>query len=154
HERAILAGAHTADAMVRALALGPPVPGHRRNGPVEELSAVQTADGWRLQATVAGGEPRTAHVTEFAFADLWGEVLRRKPQLDVPPADLELGRAVLAMVGDELGAAGSALQPGASEPGPMLAFLRDDVYERIVRVRREADAGSLAFVDALRAVDD
>src|SRR5262249_61386513 len=48
HERAILAGAHTADAMVRALALGPPVPGHRRNGPVEELSAVQTASGWRL----------------------------------------------------------------------------------------------------------
>jgi serine/threonine protein kinase len=152
HERAILAGAHTADAMVRALALGPAVPGHRRNGPVEELSAVQAADGWRLLATVAGGEPRTAHVTEFAFADLWGEVLRRKPQLDVPPAELELGRAVLAMVGDELGAAGSALQPGAAAPAPM-EFLRD-VYERIVRVRREADGGALAFVDALRTVDD
>jgi len=152
HERAILAGARTADAMVRALALGPAVPGHRRNGPVEELSAVQAADGWRLQATVAGGEPRTAHVTEFAFEDLWREVLRRKPQLDVPAAELELGRAVLAMVGDELGAAGSALQAGA--PEQMLKFLRDDVYERIVRVRREADAGALAFVDALRSVDD
>ncbi|HZT55156.1 MAG TPA: hypothetical protein VFA35_02950, partial [Burkholderiaceae bacterium] len=153
HERAIRAGARTADAMVRALALGPPFPGLRRNGTVETLSAVQAADGVRLQATVASGAARTAHVTEFAFADLWREVLRRKPQLDVPASELELGRAVLAMIGDELGAGGSALQPGDGASATM-PFLRDEVYERIVRVRRETDAGALAFVDALRAVDD
>jgi hypothetical protein len=151
HERAIRAGARTADAMVRALALGPPFPGLRRNGTVETLSAVQAADGMRLQATVTGGAARTAHVTEFAFADLWREVQRRKAQLDVPASELELGRAVLAMIGDELGAGGPALQPGDDA---LLAFLRDEVYDRIVRVRRETDAGALAFVDALRAVDE
>lgn len=110
----------------------PPVPGYPRNGgvPVE----LRVVDG-ELEARIAGGSWRSAQLTEFRFADLYRRARARSEAFEgLDPAVLRTGRALLAMVGDQLD------ELARAEPEKERAFLLEQVWPRLLRARSETSA--------------
>ena len=146
HRRVLQAAAVVEQAMLAAIAgrsqpgstVGAqPVIGFRRVGAGEplELRAEAVGSGFRLLGNTIGAEPRVLQLSALRFGELLNRMQRdRDPLADVPLADRALGVAVARLVGDDLGGIAALLQSVAVAER---AFLTDDVWPRVLRVREE-----------------
>ncbi len=149
HRAALHSAQVVAAAVLQALrASKPPLPGYPRNG---GLTAELRVDGdGKLLAQVAGGSWRGAQLSEFRFGDLWQRAEAAAPELlaAIPAVERERGRLVLAMAGDDLELIGHGV--AATDQ----AFLRDEVWPRLLRVRGEQRGGAVDRALAFRRLRD
>ncbi|MEC7584740.1 MAG: serine/threonine-protein kinase, partial [Planctomycetota bacterium] len=134
HRRVLRAASTVKDAMLRALqGNAHAFPGYPRNGAATMELRVLGDQVPRLYARPPGGELRPARITEFLFEDLWQRAFAAGPEVmaAVPAAQLDLGRSVLALVGDDL----MALPDSRAN---IDSFVLDEIWPRIVRVRTES----------------
>ena len=149
HRAAMRAASAVADSVVAALqAAPPPIPGYPRNGGVPvELRALP---GARLEARVGAGAWRTAQLFEFRFGDLWRRAQEAGPDSlgSVDEEQRRLGRTVLAMACDQLETLADEL------PSSQRAFLRDEVWPRLLRVRQQSTGSGEERAEALQRLRD
>ncbi len=136
HRRAIAAAATVAERLVAELARhGRPIVVLARSegGIAVELRAAAGDGGPVLLRQAIGQEPRRAQLTDFRFSDLVARLrsVAGDPFAGLDGAERALGTAVFAMAGDELAGLEAHLRMQQD------AFLLDEVWPRILRVRQE-----------------
>jgi hypothetical protein len=133
HREAMRAADLVARAVLSALETAPPpIPGYPRNGGVAvELRALV---GGRLEARIGAGHWRQAQLLEFRFSDLWQRAQEsgKSAFAGLDARLLRIGKTALAMACDQLDAVADGL--GDQDR----AFLRDEVWPRLLRVRAYA----------------
>ena len=130
HREAMRAAGLVARAVLSALETAPPpIPGYPRNGGVAvELRALA---GGRLEARIGAGHWRQAQLLEFRFSDLWQRAQEsgKSAFAALDARLLRIGKTALAMACDQLDAVADGLDDLDR------AFLRDEVWPRLLRVR-------------------
>jgi tRNA A-37 threonylcarbamoyl transferase component Bud32 len=138
HQQALLATVAVHDAVLKAIARSEvPVPAFSRTGSAYAVSLRVEGNGRdaRLWSQELGREPHRAVLSEFRFGELLAQLKASggDPLANLPREEANLGVLIMAMVGDELGGLGPRLRTVGD------AFLKDQVWPRILRVRGESE---------------
>lgn len=138
HRKALQAVVAVELALLQAIARSQqPTIGFRRGGGSEplELRVTSEAGELRLSANLLGEEPRPMALSSLRLGELLTRLQRdRDPLQGLPGEVLLLGTTVARLVGDDLAGVGDLL---LSIPAADRAFVADEVWPRVLRVREE-----------------
>ncbi len=137
HRAALLAARAVEQAVLQAIARQPTTIAFLRGAGAEpvELRAEGENGALRLTGNSPDQPARAVRLSELRFGDLLHRLsAERDPLQTVPAAGRALGVAIARMVGDDFDGIGAVV---AALPADDQAFLVDDVWPRIQRVRDE-----------------